>query len=108
MEMLARSPALITNTEPLPLTPFEAVAVTVATPSETPVARPVTGSMVAIPGLALVQVKVVDDGFPSASTALAVTVKGDPMTTNELRTVTTAAGPPLLGPPGVPLLGPDP
>src|SRR6185369_2821592 len=73
MDMLATSPALTTNNGAVPVTPFEAVAVSVAIPSDTPVATPLDGFMVAIDGASLCQVKFVADGLPSASTALAVT-----------------------------------
>jgi hypothetical protein len=48
IEIDATSPGVTTNSGALPKTPFGAVAVIVATPSETPVAFPETGSTVAI------------------------------------------------------------
>src|SRR4051794_10578091 len=107
MEMVATSPLLITNSGAFPFTPFDAVAVTVATPSDTPVALPVTGSMVAMDGSALDQVKLVAAGLPALSTAVAVMRKLVPGVTHDTRTLTVAGLPPVLGPPGVPLLGPD-
>jgi D-ribose pyranose/furanose isomerase RbsD len=43
------------------------------------------------------QVKFVADGFPLPSTALAVTLNVVPGVTQEMRTVTVTAGPPMLG-----------
>src|SRR5438046_6747865 len=68
IEMLATSPGFTTNRGAEPETPFDAVAVRVAMPSEIPMATPVTGSSVATNGSLLDQMKFAGAGVPSAAT----------------------------------------
>src|SRR5512133_1604826 len=87
------TPGSVTVSVAVPTLPFADVAVIVVVPSATPMAMPVTGSIVAISGAALLQASVVVDFAPLSSTVAATICTVLPTFTIALETRTVSTGP---------------